>query len=299
MKKKFTIGFVLILLVFQVSLLSDIKSYKSVSFCLNIKNDEFYVLRSFYEKDMKKYLVVDTNSLKTSIINEKKIKKVKCSNSSKYKKMLSKASKKPYPLINDGITHFRYGLYLTTDLCPSSKKGYEREFYKFLVDSFVNPVPITIFITKRWILKHKKEFKELKRWQESGELDITWGNHTAYHFYKKGIPYRQNFVLNHHEHLKDDVLELEKYLLENGVIPSVFFRFPGLISNKKVIKSIKSLGLITIGSDAWIAKNEYPKEGSIILVHGNKNEHRGIAKLLKIFKQKRLKELYPLYEGIE
>jgi len=118
---------------------------------------------------------------------------------------------------------FRYGIYLTVDMCPSSKKGYERDFFKKLIEKFANPVPLTLFVTKRWIVKHPKEFSELKRWDSEGKLAITWGNHTAYHFYKRGLALEQNFVLYRHEHFEDDVLELEKFLIQSGVVPSVFF----------------------------------------------------------------------------
>ncbi len=37
--------------------------------------------------------------------------------------------------------------------------------------------------------------------------------------------------------------------------------------------------LIPLGADAWIAKNEAVKEGSIVLIHGNKNEPEGILML--------------------
>ena len=35
-----------------------------------------------------------------------------------------------------------------------------------------------------------------------------------------------------------------------------------------------------MGADAWIAKDEAIKPGSIVLVHGNGNEHVGIERLI-------------------
>lgn len=272
----------------------EIYFYKVQNYCVEYKGEEYKVIRSFYEKKKPFVLAVNTNSLKTDIFKKGfEDKKVVCKDS-KFLQLLRCSCSSSHPLVNDGIRSFKYGLYLTTDMCPSSQKGYEREFYKEVIKRFANPVPITIFVTKRWIKSHKSAFKELKRWDEEGKLAITWGNHTAYHFYKRGLPISQNFVLYRHEHLKDDVLELEKYLIENGVTPSVFFRFPGLVSNKKAVKIIEELSLVILGSDAWIAKNEMPKDGSIILVHGNKNEHIGIKKLLKYFKTIDSEELYPV-----
>jgi len=293
MKKKSF--FLLFFLLFSSSLFGvDISSYKVKNYCIEYDSDEYKVIRDFF-MDKKKYLLaVNSSTLKTTLIKkDKPLQMVSCKES-KYKKLLNKSYSYPYPLINDGIVSFKYGLYLTVDLCPSSKHGYEREFFKSIIKRFANPVPVAIFITKRWIKRHKKEFNELKRWQKEGKLAITWGNHTAYHFYKKGLKIRQNFVLYKHEHFVDDVLEMEKFLLKNQVIPSAFFRFPGLVSNKKVIKDIKKLSLIVVGSDAWIAKGQVPKDGSIILVHGNKNEHQGIKKVLKYFSTIQNQALYPV-----
>lgn len=39
--------------------------------------------------------------------------------------------------------------------------------------------------------------------------------------------------------MQDEVLLLEKALLKHGELPSVFFRFPGLISDKKLVLALK------------------------------------------------------------
>jgi len=101
-------------------------------------------------------------------------------------------------------------------------------------------------------------------------------------------------VLSPEENLSRDILTLEKTLLERGIVPSVFFRFPGLVSDKKSIETVTGLGLVTIGSDAWLAKGEKPKEGSIILLHGNGNEPEGIEIFLKILHNGGISELDPL-----
>jgi len=38
--------------------------------------------------------------------------------------------------------------------------------------------------------------------------------------------------------LEDEILDIEKKLIENAQIPSIFMRFPGLISNEKVFKNV-------------------------------------------------------------
>jgi len=297
MKNSFTFILSLFFLFTATLKASCVSEYKSVSYCIEYDTQKYKVIRSFKQNGQDKILVVDSDTLHTYIFDDQPFKKVKCSNS-RYEQLLQSSSSFPYPLTNDGITHFKYGLYLTVDFCPSSKCGYERGFFKSLIKNLPNPVPVTLFMTKRWIKRHKSAFCELKRWANEGKLDITWGNHTAYHFYKKGLPISQNFVLCRHIHLKSDVLELEKYLIQNGVTPSVFFRFPGLVSNKKAVKEVSSLSLIMIGSDSWIAKCQQPKDGSIVLVHGNKNEHLGIYMFLQYLHKYNHDELFSLRNGV-
>jgi len=78
------------------------------------------------------------------------------------------------------------------------------------------------------------------------------------------------------------VLKTEAAMIENGLLPSVFFRFPGLVSDAALVRRVVSYGLIPVGSDAWLAKGQAPSSGSIVLVHGNGNEPIGIEKFLDL-----------------
>ncbi len=251
---------------------------------------ETAVLRTFGRGGVSMELVVDTRTLRTRIQAAQKVPTRPCGDS-RYLRLLRKASAAPWPLQNDGITRGRRGLYLTTDLCPSSKPGYEDRLYRALIQRLPHPVPVTLFLTERWIEKHPAAFRELRAWDRNGSLAITWGNHTAWHHYHPGRPLRENFVLSPEEHLREDVLELEKGLLRRGVIPSVFFRFPGLVSNRRAVETLRSLGLVILGSDAWIAKGEHPREGSVILLHGNGNEPRGVDRFLKMLEEGKIQSL--------
>ena len=256
-------------------------SYKPISGCINLKGKEYVVIRSLINSNKKYYLIVNEESLNTNFTSQEQ-NLSRCTNlNSRYFKLLNRSIEPPFPLQNDGITHFSSGIVLTTDLCPSSKNGFEDRLYNYLFTKLQNPVPITLFITKRWIQKHQIAFNQLKQWQREGKLDITWGNHTAYHIYHPKLKFSNNFVLSKEENLPKDILDLEIELIKNGITPSIFFRFPGLVSNKKAIEMVKSFGLITIGSNAWIAKGEDVKSGSIILLHGNKNEPKGVDIFLK------------------
>ena len=41
-------------------------------------------------------------------------------------------------------------------------------------------------------------------------------------------------------------------MLNEGLKMSIYFRFPGLISNEKIYNKLLDYGLIPIGSDSWI-----------------------------------------------
>ncbi len=253
------------------------------------------MLRRFDMEGKTRTLAVDTRTLQTKILPLPK-RTMSCRPDSRYRRLLRLAGSPPYPLQNDGITHGKHGLYLTTDLCPSSKKGFEKRLYEAIIHRFSHAVPVTLFITKRWIDRHPAAFEMLRQWDANGFLAVTWGNHTAWHHYHPGRPLEENFVLSPEENLTEDILTLEKALLERGVTPSIFFRFPGLISNKKAVHTVTHLGLIPIGTDAWLAKGQRPKEGSIILVHGNKNEPKGVTIFLKLLREGKIGKLRPIEE---
>jgi peptidoglycan/xylan/chitin deacetylase (PgdA/CDA1 family) len=272
----------------------SVTRYEPVHFCFRKEGTLLEALRSFRLDEHPMLLAVDPETLETRTLRGVDPQRVPCPTDSRYRHLLKAASAPPYPLQNDGVTHGTGGLYLTTDLCPSSKKGFERRLYEALIARLPHPVPVTLFITKRWIDRHPDAFAQFKSWEKKGDLAITWGNHTAWHRYYPGRPLRANFVLAPGEDLRRDVLSLEMSLLEYGVTPSAFFRFPGLVSDRRSIETVTKLGLITIGSDAWLAKGQKPGPGSIILVHGNGNEPKGVELFLKMLHEGKIPRLDPL-----
>ncbi|MDJ1467787.1 polysaccharide deacetylase [Xanthocytophaga flava] len=180
------------------------------------------------------------------------------------------------------------GFSLTIDLCPSSKP-LARSFFEQLITAFEpeeKPIPITITITGIWIQKHMQDLAYLKNLVNKGELDITWVNHSYHHYYSPSKPLPVNFLLAPNTKISDEVLLNEQYMLENGLTPSIFFRFPGLISDKAIFDQVLAFGLLPIGSDAWLAKKQQPKQGSLVLVHANGNEPVGLQDFIQMIKQK-------------
>jgi hypothetical protein len=216
-----------------------------------------------------------------------------------YLRAVAKYTGSPYPLQNGGASRSGApikGEFLTTDLCPS-KRPFEREMYDAVgALSKGGPVPIAICITGVWLVKHPEELSYLKREVAAGRLDITWVNHSYHHTYEPKAPLAQNFVLTPGTDFMKEVLDVEQLMLSVGLTPSPFFRYPGLVSDRATMLRLRELSLIPIGSDAWLAKGESPRNGSFILVHGNGNEPKGIRLLMPMLKQKAL-HLLPLQEA--
>jgi hypothetical protein len=184
-------------------------------------------------------------------------------------------------LQNYGATAALYkinGVFLTIDMCPS-KKFFEKAFFEKLVEMQkrnLKPTPIAISISGLWIVNHAEELSWLKEQSLLGKLDITWVNHSFSHPYIPRIPLEHNFLLRNEEQFEKEVLQTEIILLENNITPSIFFRYPGLVSNENLTKKLNKLSLIPLGSNAWLAKGEKITAGAFILVHGNSNESEGI-----------------------
>ena len=205
---------------------------------------------------------------------------------STYCMLYSQAQQKSQRIFNAGITHINCaGTIITFDLCPS-KKPIESSFLEELIarNTSNNPIPITICISGMWIAAHQEDLLWLKELVSNHQLSITWVNHSFTHFYSRKLPIPKNFMLKEGTNVGREVLQNEICMLEHNIMPSIFFRFPGLISNQRIYEKVMSYGLIPLGADAWLAKGKMPKRGSIILVHPNGNEKKGTKLLLHYIK---------------
>lgn len=279
-----------LLIVFTASAQNNITNYHPVFIAGTDQNDNIKIAIRDFQMDNSKYLLtVNPNTLQTEIISAqnftaKKINQKKLI-ATPYFSLLKVYSQPPYKLQNYGITHALQpvnGMFLTTDLCPSTKP-ITKEIY-----TAING-PIGIAITGKWLLSHEADFNWLITQKN---LQITWVNHSFSHPYQpKNTSLRNNFLLAKPENFNNEVLSTEELLIANNQTPSVYFRFPGLVSDKNLVKKLTALGLIPLGADAWLAKDEDPTNGSIILVHGNGNEPKGVTLLLKLFSEQEIKLL--------
>lgn len=184
-------------------------------------------------------------------------------------------------------------LVLTVDFCWSLH-SYEEKLLKSIERAAkarprgAHPV---LFLSGRWIEQHPTEMQALVEMKLSTpRFDPIWANHSWVH--PKNPPFMNAYSP---ETLRDDTLRVERSLLEWGLAPSVYYRFPGLVHDAVRLHSILDLDLFPIDSDAWMAlvgktnPNDatatlafrLPAPGSIALVHGNGNETEGIPVLTK------------------
>jgi peptidoglycan/xylan/chitin deacetylase (PgdA/CDA1 family) len=194
------------------------------------------------------------------------------------------------PIQDAGITSgnsTERGINLTVDLCPS-QRPLTRDLFVQLVNTFSPaelPAPVSIAVTAVWMQTHPDDLNWLRGMEHSGKLRITWINHSYHHHYDPKLPLPQNFLLEKNTNLAVEVLGNEQAMLEHDLMPSLFFRFPGLVSNRAVFEKITQYGLLPLGSDAWLAKGQRPKKGSVVLVHGNGNEPIGVADFQRLLAQ--------------
>ena len=261
------------------------------------------MIRSFRQDGTAKALLVNTRTLATRVaaradLGEKPGFPLA---ETPYVRTVTATTARPVRLQNHGLTHARHpvaGQFLTVDLCPS-RRSFERSFFEVVAQPALSrPVPVAVAITGAWLRAHEPEFDWLREQERTGRLAITWVNHSLTHPYDPGVPLAQTFLLTPGLDKRREILALEQVLLEQGVVPSVFFRFPGLVADDAAMELLRELGLIPLGSDAWLAKGELPQRGSVILVHGNGNEPAGIRVFHELRQRGALQTFLPLAQTV-
>ncbi len=192
---------------------------------------------------------------------------------------------------------------LTVDLCWSLRR-FEASFFQLLQDVAVKgqqSVSPVIFVSGRWMEQHPGEMHDLIELSQQENVDIIWGLHSWAH--PKSGGFLNDFSI---AELRADTLRLEQLMLEWGIVPSVYYRFPGLIHDDSRLDAILQLDLFSIDCDAWLAYTGmshtygHPvQDGSIILVHGNGNEAEGIQAFDRWFSAHRDWEFRPLFEFLQ
>lgn len=259
---------------------------------------DYMVLRQFENEGKTYYLLVNLQTLETSI-EETSIYDFKPMSlteartlfrNSPYMKAIRAAELRSKDIQDAGIEcgmPGELGVSLTADLCPSHKP-LDKAIFTAIIKQFQQvekPVPVAIAISGVWIRQHPQDLEWLKNLAAEQEIYINWINHSFNHHVSATRPLKENFLLEPGTDIDYEVLETEKVMLKAGLLPSVFFRFPGLVSNQQLVHKITGFGLIPLGSDAWLAKGQHAVSGSIVLIHVNGNEHTGIEHFVKLLKE--------------
>lgn len=178
-------------------------------------------------------------------------------------------------LDNAGLAHGEGGgTFLTGDLCPSHLP-LDRAFLQSL-ERKGQAIPIALAVSGVWIERHGEDFAWLRREKAEGRLAIAFVNHSFHHPFRPGLPDSRNYLLEPGFDISKEILDVERILIANGETPSVFFRFPGLISDPALMEILRRDHLIPLGADAWLALSPRLRPGAIVLVHPNGNEPFGL-----------------------
>lgn len=186
------------------------------------------------------------------------------------------------------------GAFLTADLCPS-RKPLDRAILARLARE--RGTPVALAVSGAWLRAHPADIAWLAERARSSQLELTFVNHSDHHRVAPGQPPGRNFMILPDTDAIAEILGAERAMLAVGATPSVFFRFPGLISNAALARALADLHLVNLGSNAWLALGEQPKPGSIILTHMNGNEPAGLVRLSVLLDQGRLRPLRPLFDA--
>lgn len=260
---------------------------------------DWLIIRSFVNDGKSYCLLVDPQTLQTKV-DEQSFYKIRpltwdeartFFKKTPYMRAIAKAEKRSVSIQDAGIEAGMpklTGISLTADLCPSHRPLDRRIFTEIFAEfqQVERPAPIALSITGIWMRQHPADLAWLKQQQANNDIRITWINHSYNHRVSPTAPLKQNFLLEPGTDINYEVLETEKAMLKNGLLPSVFFRFPGLVSDQQLVYRITDFGLIPIGSDAWLAKGQKANAGSIVLIHANGNEPLGVNDFISLLHKK-------------
>jgi hypothetical protein len=236
-------------------------------------------------------LTVDPESLATSLEQARCWRCAETSDAAEAETRFLRALNKPAPdaatpqvLENAGLSRGKgEGVFVTGDLCPS-RRPLDRDFFELLAGQGPG-TPVALAISGLWIARHADDLAWLKQQAASGALSIAWVNHSYRHPYVKSRPDSQSYLLTPGVDMDAEIFETERLMIANGLTPSVFFRFPGLVSDGALMEKLREHHLVALGADSWLAIGPRPRPGSVVLVHPNGNEEAGLRIFSRLTRQ--------------
>lgn len=243
----------------------SVKSYKVVSYTLASADGKQrrLVTREMDTDRGKRFYFIDLDTLQCGLTDRADGKKTggKPDSRSFYGRIMEKQERDSRPYGSAGEFHAgpsnRY-IVLTSDLCPTPK-NFDSQFYSNLV-SMKNdrrlPLPLVIFISGGWVMRHPAQLEAVKK---SG-IDFIAGNHT----YDHQILNRKN---TNNDAFTAELTNTETVMLEHGILPSQFFRYPGLVYNQERMKILDRFSMIAVNANVWMGTKL--RNWGILLVHSN------------------------------
>jgi len=147
---------------------------------------------------------------------------------------------------------------LTTDLCPTMRPM-SRVFYEDLENTSMalgKPLPVVVFFSGKWILNHTNDLRYLKE----RKLALVAGNHSFSHHIYSNSWNREVFIA--------EITNTERVMLAHGILPSPWFRFPGLKYHPDQLAVLREMNLIPVDTTMWIGQ-KCSERWAIILAHSN------------------------------
>ncbi len=267
--------------------LARVRNYRPIfQQCHNALNQTRFAIRRMSVDAENLLLMVDPSTLETSLEHERCW---TCADTSdetqKETRFIGAVQMSSQPAANStatqsvafnaGLSHsLKDGSFITGDLCPS-RKPLDRDLLEVL-ETIGPRTPVALAISGLWLTRHGADFQWLREQAHFGALEITWVNHSYHHPYVPGRPLANNFLLTPGFDMQSEILDTERLLIANGETPSIFFRFPGLVSDAVLMQAVRRDHLVVLGADGWLVFAPPLRPGAILLIHPNGNEHPGL-----------------------
>ncbi len=266
---------------------SEISEYVAIEKFVNLNGTNLILTREIsYTNKEKAFIAINPETLETFLIRDTNFIEIegfyfedmpftKIKNSFyKSSNTIGEFDKKEKLIQNNAL------VLLTTDLCPTDKP-LDTNFYKAIAETeknISNKIAFIIFFSGKWIELHKNEFE----WIKTNNFNFISANHTySHHIIKEKFP---------NSELKNEIIKTELIMLKNGLIPSCFFRFPGLKYNPENLAVLYEMNLLPLSVNFWGGQKSYPQK-SILLVHSNGSVPIEVKKFIKFLKEIKTKNI--------
>ena len=269
--------------VLSQSVLSEEVAYgiynlKPIQMFVSIPEIEKHILlfREFERNDERLFLAADLDSLETMILRPEDISYFEDYSKEAENSRLYKLIHTKNPVRNFSGTGYTLMIELTEKI--GKKYKFERDLFLFLAAQ-KQASHINVIVSNRWILEDKANFRRIDSLIEQKKLNVVW--------IIKALDY---------DKLENEILNTERLLLEQGQLPSIFFKIDGGW-NESVAKKLQSFSLIPLDANSVLSKGGKIKKGSMVLVKGDGTESKYVKMIMDESKKKKSLQIQSLYDS--